>query len=90
MTEGDAEVGLHITNTTEVVIVRTQTDTGRITEKITAEGVEVALLGIEIIFVRTHGGHMKEEKETGTRKITMEGAEIALRGIETIVIIIDP
>ena len=87
MSEGDVEVGLHITNATEVVIVRTQTDTGEITEKITAKGVEVAPLGVEIIIVRTH---VKGEKETNTRKITVEGAEVALRGTETVVIIIDP
>ena len=87
MNEGTPEVGLHITNTTEVVIVRIRTDTGEITEKITAEGVEVAPLGIEIIVTRTH---TKGEKETGTRKITVEGTEVALRGIETVMITIDP
>ena len=87
MNEGDEEVGLHITNTAEVVIVRTRTDTGEITEKITAKGVEVAPLGVVIIIVRTH---TKGEKKTGTRKITVEDAEVALRGIETVMITIDP
>ena len=47
MNEGDEEVGLHITNVTEVVIVGTRTDAG----KITGAGVEVALRGTEKVVI---------------------------------------
>ena len=87
MKEGDEEVGLHITNGTEVTIVGTRTDAG----KITGAGVEAALPGTEKVVItpevimRIPRVHPKGEKETGTREQTGEDVEVALLGTEAVV-----
>ena len=85
MNEGEEEVGLHITNDTEVVVVK-------ITRKITGEGVEVVLRRTEkgIVIMRTPRVHPKEEREGDRGEMTGEDVEVALRDTETVVMTIDP